>query len=110
HSLCFSALEGRRQVGFARVITDFATFGWVCDVFVDESARGRGVGGALMAAITSEPRLRDLRRVLLATRDAHELYARYGFRPLGQPERWMERRSLAPSDGRRLQPTPLPAQ
>ena len=103
-SLCFGAYRGSRQVGIARVITDFATFGWVCDVFVDEAERGSGVGGRLMEAITSDPRLRDLRRILLATRDAHELYARYGFAPLAAPERWMERRSLTPSDGSRLQP------
>jgi GNAT superfamily N-acetyltransferase len=105
-SLCFGAYRGSRQVGVARVVTDFATFGWICDVFVDETERGRGVGGRLMAAITSDPRLRDLRRLVLATRDAHELYARYGFTPLVQPDRWMERRSLAPSDGSRLQPSP----
>jgi GNAT superfamily N-acetyltransferase len=92
HSLCFSALEGRRQIGFARVITDLATFGWVCDVFVDESARGQGVGTLLIRTIAEDPRLRDLRRLVLATRDAHDVYARAGFGPLVHPERWMERR------------------
>jgi GNAT superfamily N-acetyltransferase len=90
-SLCFSVLTGDRQVGFARVITDQATFGWVCDVFVDESARGHGIGSALVAAIVADPRLADL-RLLLATRDAHEVYRRHGgFQPLASPERWMER-------------------
>jgi GNAT superfamily N-acetyltransferase len=90
-SLCFSALDGDRQVGFARVITDQATFGWVCDVFVDESARGRGIGSALVTAIVADPRLAGL-RLLLATRDAHEVYRRHGgFQPLANPERWMER-------------------
>jgi GNAT superfamily N-acetyltransferase len=92
-SLCFGAYDdadGGRQVGFARVVTDEATYGWVCDVFVDESARGRGVGKALMAAIVAEPRLADC-RLQLATRDASGLYAQYGFRPLRNPDRWMER-------------------
>jgi len=92
-SLCFGAYDdadGGRQVGFARVVTDQATFGWVCDVFVDESARGRGVGKALMAAIVADPRLAGC-RLQLATRDAAALYAQFGFRPLRNPDRWMER-------------------
>ena len=108
HSLCFGAYRGRQQVGIARVVTDYATFAWICDVFVDENERGRGVGSALMAAITQDPRLRDLRRLMLATRDAHELYARFGFTPLAAPERWMERRSASPSDGSRRPPRPEP--
>jgi GNAT superfamily N-acetyltransferase len=92
-SLCFGAYRGARQVGFARVITDGATFAWVCDVFVDEAERGRGVGDSLMAAIVADPRLQGLRRMILSTRDAHGLYARHGFEPLATPERWMERRS-----------------
>jgi GNAT superfamily N-acetyltransferase len=74
------------------VITDGVTFGWVCDVFVDEAERGRGVGDLLMATIAADPRLADLRRLVLATRDAHGLYERHGFVPLTAPERWMERR------------------
>jgi GNAT superfamily N-acetyltransferase len=91
-SLTFTALDGSRQVGFARVITDGVTFGWVCDVFVDEAERGRGVGDLLMATIAADPRLAGLRRLVLATRDAHGLYERHGFGPLVHPERWMERR------------------
>jgi GNAT superfamily N-acetyltransferase len=79
------------QVGFARVVTDEATFAWICDVFVDESARGLGVGKALMAAIVGDPRLAGLKRLLLATGDAHGLYARFGFEPLEHPEMWMAR-------------------
>ena len=82
--------DGGRQVGFARVVTDQATFGWVCDVFVDESARGACVGKALMAAIVAEPRLSGC-RLQLATRDAAGLYEQFGFRPLRNPGRWMER-------------------
>ena len=91
-SLTFAALDGDHQVGFARVVTDGVTFGWVCDVFVDETQRGRGIGNLLMAAIAADPRLAGLRRLALATRDAHGLYERHGFGPLVHPERWMERR------------------
>jgi len=90
-SLVFSALVGGRQVGFARVVTDEATFAWICDVFVDESARGRGVGKRLMAAIVGDPRLQGLRRMMLATQDAHGLYAGFGFEPLAEPGMWMVR-------------------
>ncbi len=90
-SLSFSALAEGRQVGYARVVTDGATFAWVCDVFVDEAWRSRGVGGRLMAAIVADPRLQGLRRMALATKDAGPLYARYGFGPLHHPDRWMER-------------------
>lgn len=90
-SLSFSALADGRQVGYARVVTDGATFAWVCDVFVDEAWRSRGVGGRLVAAIVADPRLQGLRRMVLATYDAGPLYARHGFGPLHHPERWMER-------------------
>ena len=92
-SLCFGAYRRSRQVGFARVVTDQATFGWVCDVFVDESERGQGVGGELLQAITTHPRLRGLKRLVLATRDAQSFYAAYGFAPLENPERFMMRRA-----------------
>jgi GNAT superfamily N-acetyltransferase len=91
HSLPFVALAGDRQIGFARVVTDGVTFGWICDVFVDEAERGRGVGDLLMGAIAADPRLSTLRRLVLATRDAHGLYARHGFVELRNPESWMER-------------------
>jgi GNAT superfamily N-acetyltransferase len=91
-SWTYAALDGDRQIGFARVVTDGVTFGWVCDVFVDEAERGRGVGDLLMATIAGDPRLVGLRRLILATRDAHGLYARHGFAPLSAPERWMEMR------------------
>jgi GNAT superfamily N-acetyltransferase len=93
-SLCFSAFDGdpaagASQVGFARVVTDGATFGWVCDVFVVPDHRGSGVGKLLMDAVMAHPDLQGLRNVMLATRDAHGLYARYGFAPLAEPARWM---------------------
>ncbi len=91
NSLGFGAYRGDRQVGFARVVTDQATFAWVCDVFVDEAERGRGIGDALMAAIVADRRLQGLKRMILSTRDAHGLYERHGFRSLAAPDRWMER-------------------
>jgi len=90
NSLCFAALDGDRQVGFARVITDRATFGYVSDVFVLPSHRGRGVGKRLMAAIMDHPELQGLRRWTLFTRDAHGLYQQFGFGPSRHPERLME--------------------
>jgi GNAT superfamily N-acetyltransferase len=91
NSLCFSAFIDERQVGFARVVSDRATFAYLCDVFVLPPARGHGVSKALMAAIDAHPDLQGLRRFMLATADAHGLYARYGFAPLTRPERFLER-------------------
>jgi GNAT superfamily N-acetyltransferase len=92
NSLCYGLFHGRDQVGIARVVTDRATFGWLCDVFVDEAWRGRRLGGRLIDAIVADPRLRDVPRLVLATRDAAELYRRHGgFEPLATPERFMER-------------------
>lgn len=91
HSLNFGLYRvgDRRQVGFARVVTDFATFAWLCDVFVDEAHRGHGLGVWLMETVVGHPRLQGLRLWLLGTRDAHSLYEKVGFKPLGTPERWM---------------------
>ena len=90
HSLCFGAFDEDRQVGFARVISDRATFAYVCDVFALESDRGRGVGKSLMAAIMGHPDLQGLRRWTLFTRDAHDLYRQFGFGAPGHPERLLE--------------------
>lgn len=82
HSLCFGIYDGdARQVGFARVVTDFATIAYLGDVFVLESHRGRGLSKWLMECITQHPALQNLRRWILLTRDAHRLYSRYGFTP-----------------------------
>ncbi|MEU9574268.1 GNAT family N-acetyltransferase [Streptomyces massasporeus] len=77
------------QVAYARVITDRATFAWLCDVYVDPSVRGKGVGSALVAAVREEMRRYGVRRVLLATHDAHGVYAKLGFASLERPEHWM---------------------
>lgn len=90
-SVCFGAYDGSEQVGFARVVTDGATFAYLADVFVVESHRGRGLASRLLEAVMAHPQLQGLRRWILATRDAHGLYARHGFTPLAAPERFMER-------------------
>jgi GNAT superfamily N-acetyltransferase len=89
HSLCFGAFDGDAQVGFARVITDQATFAYIADVFVLPAYRGRGIAKQIMAAIAEHPELRGLRRWHLVTRDAHALYAQFGFTPIDVPERHM---------------------
>ena len=90
NSLCFGAFHDGRQVGFARVVTDRATFAYLCDVYVLEAHRGRGLGHRLVQAVRVHPELQGLRRVMLATRDAHGLYAGHGFGPLAAPDRFME--------------------
>ena len=89
NSLCFGAFDDEAQVAFARVVTDYATFGYLADVFVLPSHRGRGIGKELMRAVREHPELQVLRRWHLVTRDAHGLYAQFGFAPLESPERHM---------------------
>jgi N-acetylglutamate synthase-like GNAT family acetyltransferase len=91
HSLAFGVYEGERQIGFARVITDYATFAYLADVFILEEFRGQGLGKGLMEVISAHPELQGLRRWMLVTRDAHELYRQYGFTNLAQPESVMEK-------------------
>ncbi len=94
HSLCFGVYKGDNQVGFARVVTDYATFGWLCDVFVLESHRGRGLGKRLVEYVAAEPGLQGLAIFVLATRDAHDLYREHGgFEVLDAPKRWMIKRA-----------------
>lgn len=90
HSLCFGVYKGVQQAGFARVITDRATFAYLADVFVLDDFRGRGLSKWLMQCIVAHPDLQGLRRWCLVTRDAHGLYRQFGFAPLPAPERWME--------------------
>ncbi len=96
HSLCFGIYLGEAQVGFARVVTDRATFAYLADVYVLEAHRGQGLSKRLVATVQSHPDLQGLRRFVLATADAHGLYAQFGFRPLSAPERMMEIRDPDP--------------
>lgn len=98
NSLIFAAFEANEQVGFARVVTDCATFAWLCDVFVVEQARSRGIGQQLVKAIIEDRRLQGLRQFILATKDAHGLYARFGFQPVGEPDGRFMRIVRSPAD------------
>jgi GNAT superfamily N-acetyltransferase len=91
NSMPFGVFDGDRQVGFARVITDRATFAYLGDVFVIEAYRGRGLSKWLMEAVVSHPDLQGLRRWVLLTRDAHGLYRQFGFTDVAKPDRYMER-------------------
>jgi GNAT superfamily N-acetyltransferase len=90
NSLCFGVFDGNAQVGFARVVTDRATFAYLCDVYVLESHRGHGLGKWLIETVMAHPDLQGLRRFQLVTRDAHGLYSRHGFESPLNPERHME--------------------
>ena len=90
HSLCFGLFDGKAQVGFARVVTDSSTYAYLCDVYVLEECRGKGLGKWMMEFVMEHPDLQGLRRFQLVTRDAHSLYSRFGFAPLVNPERHME--------------------
>jgi GNAT superfamily N-acetyltransferase len=89
-SLCFGVYHDQAQVGFARVVSDFATVAYLGDVFVLESHRGRGLSKWMMECIVQHPALQNLRRWILLTRDAHALYSKFGFTPLKAPEGYME--------------------
>lgn len=91
NSLCFGVYAGAVQIGFARVVTDYVGFAYLADVFVIREWRGRGVAKRLMDFVFAHPQLQNMRRFLLATRDAHALYARCGFTPLSAPQHFMER-------------------
>jgi GNAT superfamily N-acetyltransferase len=91
NSLPFGVYKAGEQVGFARVVTDYATFAWIADVFIVEEYRGQGLSKWLVEVMLEHPKLQGFRRWVLATKDAHELYRKYGFHDLKRPERWMER-------------------
>lgn len=95
HSICFGVYSGNNQVGFARIVSDCATFAYLADVFIRPANRGRGLSKMLMDTIIAHPELQGLRRWLLGTADAHGLYAKYGFTPLAKPERMMEKHNSA---------------
>ena len=94
-SLCFGLFELETQIGFARVVTDYTTFAYICDVFVLESHQGKGLGTWLMQCVMQHPEIQGLRRCQLITRDAHTLYEKVGFRSISKPERHMERTTPA---------------
>ena len=97
NSLCFGVYDGESQVGFARMVTDGATVGWICDMFIMPAYRGSGLGRWLVECMMEHPDVQGLRRILLNTRDAHDLYTKYAnFRPLLAPESWLERFSESP--------------
>ena len=89
NSLCFAAFDGKRQIAFARVITDKASFAYLADVFVVEPYRGRGISKQLMSEVLKEPELQGLRRFMLCTADAHGLYRQFGFSVAASPENLM---------------------
>lgn len=90
NSICFGIYHQNRQAGFARVVTDKATFAYICDVFVLPDFRGQGLSKWLIQTIVEYPELKGLRRWSLATADAHGLYSQFGFKPINRPDRWME--------------------
>ena len=90
NSLVFGVYEGDRQIGVARVVSDYAVFAYLCDVFIHEDYRTHGLGKWLVETVLEHPDLKEVRRWLLATHDAHGLYERFGFAAIEEPERWMQ--------------------
>jgi GNAT superfamily N-acetyltransferase len=90
-SMIINAWEGDHQIGYCRIVSDRTTFAWVCDVYVVEEERGKGLARAMVTAATEDPEHQGLRRWLLATKDAHGVYEQIGFEPLVEPARWMVR-------------------
>ena len=97
HSLCFGLFDANRQIGLARVISDFTTFAYLADVYVLENYRGRGLGKWLIRCVAEHPKLQDLRKFILVTRDAHELYRPFGFDAPKMPQNYMEKRDDRPT-------------
>jgi GNAT superfamily N-acetyltransferase len=91
HSFCFGIFLNEKQIGFARVITDYVVFAYVMDVFIDEKYRGKGYSTLLIEAMINEPKLKEVKIWRLATTDAHFLYKKFGFTPLAHPEKMMEK-------------------
>lgn len=91
-SLCFGLYDNvqKKQIGFARVVTDTATFAWLCDVYIEPESRGKGLSKWLMECVVAHPDLKNLRRICLATKGAHGLYEKFGFEKTKTPEYWME--------------------
>jgi GNAT superfamily N-acetyltransferase len=98
NSLVFGVYEGSRQIGMARVVTDYTIVAYLCDVFIHEDYRGHGLGKWLMQSMLEHPDLKHVRRWLLATDDAHGLYRQFGFEPLADVEKWMQRLRPFPNE------------
>lgn len=99
NSLCFGVYDGNQQIGFARIVTDYVTFAWLCDVFIAASYQGNGLGKWMISCVVAHPDLQTPQNIILATSDAHELYHRYGgFEPLSKPQKWMHRRGAQSTD------------
>ena len=98
HSLVFGVYEGDKQIGVARVISDYSIFAYLCDVFIHEDYRAHGLGKWLIQTILEHPDLRDMRRWVLVTNDAHGLYKQFGFTSLEDPKRWMQMFKLFPEE------------
>lgn len=92
NSLCFGVYDKDKQIGFARMITDYATHAYLCDVIVDDAYRGQGIGKALVAYIMEYPELQDIKTMCLLTNDAHKLYEKYGFANMDNPNKFMMKR------------------
>lgn len=90
NALCFGVYHNDQQIGYAKVVSDFSTMAYLGDVFILEDYRGQGLSKQLMETIMSHPELQNLRRWILLTADAHELYKKYGWQPIASPEKWME--------------------
>ena len=107
NSLSFGVFKQGEQVGYARVVTDYATFAWLADVFILDGHRGQGLGKWLIEVIVSHPELQGFRRWVLATRHAHELYHRFGFAELKNPTGWMEKldENVAGKEGDFIEPS-----
>jgi len=91
NSLCFGLYHDDKQIGFARVVTDYTSHGYLCDVFVLENYQGRGLGKWMVEVVVNFPALQNIRRILLITDDAQELYNKFGFQPLNTPQKFMEK-------------------
>jgi GNAT superfamily N-acetyltransferase len=100
NSLVFGLYDGEKQIGLARVVSDYAIFAYLCDVFIHEGYRAQGLGKWLMQTVHSHPDLQGLRRWTLATRDAHSLYSQFGWMSLNDPNNWMEILNPFPGEGR----------
>jgi len=98
NSLVFGVYEGNKQIGIARVVSDYSIFAYLCDVFIHEEYRAHGLGTWLIETILEHPDLRDMRRWVLVTNDAHGLYRQFGFSSIEDPEHWMQRFTLFPEE------------